>query len=69
MSSSPPAAPNGNAGTAPAGAQVVPSQQQLIRQASQDFADYEQLTAQGKLTEAGQKLDDLKRVLGKLNGQ
>ncbi len=66
---SPSTAPGGNAGNAPTGAQAVASQQQLIRQASQDFADYEQLTSQGKLTEAGQKLDDLKRVLGKLNGQ
>jgi uncharacterized protein len=49
--------------------QAAPSQQQLIRQASQDFNDYQQLTSQGKLTEAGQKLDDLKRVLSRLNSQ
>ncbi len=38
----------------------------LIGQANRDFNDYQQLTAQGKLTEAGQKLDDLKRVLNQL---
>ena len=55
--------------SAPQGVQAAPDQQQLIRQANQDFADYQQLTSQGKLTEAGQKLDDLKRVLSKLNSQ
>ncbi len=39
----------------------------LITQASRDFADYQRLTSEGKLAEAGQKLDDLKRVLGELN--
>jgi uncharacterized membrane protein (UPF0182 family) len=39
----------------------------LISQASQDFADYQRLTSEGKLSEAGQKLDDLKRVLGQLS--
>ena len=38
----------------------------LIGQATRDFSDYQQLTAQGKLAEAGQKLDDLKRVLDQL---
>jgi len=40
----------------------------LIAEASKDFADYQRLTSQGKLGEAGQKLDELKRVLDKLNG-
>jgi uncharacterized membrane protein (UPF0182 family) len=39
----------------------------LIAQAGKDFSDYERLTSEGKLGEAGQKLDDLKRVLDKLN--
>ncbi len=39
----------------------------LIAQAGQAFADYQRLTAQGKLGEAGQKLDDLKRALAELN--
>ena len=39
----------------------------LIAQANRDFNDYQQLTSQGKLAEAGQKLDDLKRVLAQLS--
>ncbi len=39
----------------------------LIQQASQDFADYQRLTAAGKLSEAGQKLDALKQTLDRLN--
>jgi uncharacterized membrane protein (UPF0182 family) len=41
----------------------------LITQAGRDFNDYQRLTAEGKLSEAGQKLDDLKRVLDKLNAR
>jgi uncharacterized protein len=41
----------------------------LIKQASQTFADYQKLTSEGKLAEAGQKLDDLKRILGDLQAQ
>jgi uncharacterized protein len=39
----------------------------LIGEASRDFADYQRLTAEGKLGEAGQKLDELKRTLEKLS--
>jgi uncharacterized membrane protein (UPF0182 family) len=39
----------------------------LIAEAGKDFADYQRLTAEGKLGEAGQKLEELKRVIGKLN--
>ncbi len=39
----------------------------LIHQANSDFADYERLTSEGKLAEAGQKLADLKNVLGELS--
>ncbi|MGH9604201.1 MAG: UPF0182 family protein [Terracidiphilus sp.] len=39
----------------------------LIAQAGKDFSDYQQLTSQGKLAQAGQKLDDLKRVLAQLS--
>jgi hypothetical protein len=39
----------------------------LIAQAGKDFADYQRLTSEGKLSDAGQKLDDLKRTLDKLN--
>ena len=38
----------------------------LISSASQDVTDYQRLTAQGKLAEAGQKLEDLKRKLDQL---
>ncbi len=40
---------------------------QLIAEAAKDFGDYQRLTSEGKLGEAGQKLDELKRVLDKLN--
>jgi uncharacterized membrane protein (UPF0182 family) len=39
----------------------------LIRGAAQDLADYQRLTAEGKLGEAGQKLEQLKRKLEQLN--
>ena len=41
----------------------------LIAEAAKDFADYQRLTSEGKLGEAGQKLDELKQVLDKLNTQ
>jgi len=39
----------------------------LVAEAGRDFADYQRLTGEGKIGEAGQKLDDLKRVLDRLN--
>jgi uncharacterized membrane protein (UPF0182 family) len=39
----------------------------LIAEAAQDLADYQRLTAEGKLGEAGQKLEQLKRALDALN--
>jgi len=39
----------------------------LIAEAAKDLADYQHLTAEGKLGAAGQKLEELKRVLDKLN--
>jgi uncharacterized membrane protein (UPF0182 family) len=39
----------------------------LITEAGKDFADYQRLTSEGKLGEAGQKLDGLKHVLDQLN--
>ena len=41
----------------------------LIGEAAKDLADYQRLTAEGKLGEAGQKLEELKRVLDKLNAR
>jgi uncharacterized protein len=42
---------------------------QLIAEAAKDLADYQHLTAEGKLGEAGQKLEQLKRTLDKLNAR
>jgi uncharacterized membrane protein (UPF0182 family) len=39
----------------------------LIAEAAKDLADYQRLTAEGKLGEAGQKLEELKRTIDKLN--
>ena len=39
----------------------------LIAEAAQDLVEYQRLTAEGKLGEAGQKLEQLKRVLDALN--
>ena len=41
----------------------------LISEAARSFADYQRLTAEGKLGEAGQKLEALKRSLEQLQGQ
>jgi uncharacterized membrane protein (UPF0182 family) len=41
----------------------------LLAEAAKDLADYQRLTAEGKLGEAGQKLEELKRVLDKLNAR
>jgi uncharacterized membrane protein (UPF0182 family) len=64
------------ANTAPAGAAItaaaaatsaVPSDvDRLISQAAHDLADYQRLTAEGKLGEAGQKLESLKQRLDEL---
>jgi uncharacterized membrane protein (UPF0182 family) len=60
-----PATPQ-TANAAPAVPQAT-DQKALIAEAAKDFDDYQRLTAEGKLGEAGQKLDALKGVLGKLN--
>jgi uncharacterized membrane protein (UPF0182 family) len=39
----------------------------LIGEAARNLADYQRLTAEGKLGEAGQKLEQLKRAIDKLN--
>ena len=39
----------------------------LIAEAAKDLADYQRLTAEGKLGEAGQKLEALKRTIDKLS--
>ena len=55
------------AGGAPAAAQTkAPDVNGLIHAAAQDLQDYQQLTAQGKLSAAGEKLEDLKQKLAAL---
>jgi len=41
----------------------------LIAEAGKDLADYQRLTAEGKLGEAGQKLEALKQAIDKLNAR
>ncbi|MEA2540777.1 MAG: uncharacterized protein QOH35_2143 [Acidobacteriaceae bacterium] len=57
------ATPAPGATASPAAADLKPT----IGEAAKDLADYQRLTAEGKLGEAGQKLEDLKRALDKLN--
>jgi hypothetical protein len=52
---------------APAPSHPAVDLKSLIAQAGRDFSDYQRLTSAGKLSEAGQKLDDLKRTLDQLN--
>ena len=63
------AAPPAQASNAPQSQPAATSMNALIAQAGSDFADYQRLTSQGKLAEAGQKLDDLKHVLDELNAR
>jgi hypothetical protein len=58
------AAPSSPASQGPA---KVDDVNELIGEAGKDFADYQRLTSEGKLGEAGQKLDQLKVVIDKLN--
>jgi uncharacterized membrane protein (UPF0182 family) len=67
--------PQAGAGGAPAnagqpggqqGAGAAPTVNELIDRAASDFNDYQRLTSEGKLGEAGQKLDSLKRTLDEL---
>jgi len=53
------------AGSASAGTDV----NALVAEAAHDLADYQRLTAEGKLGEAGQKLEALKRALDQLANQ
>ena len=47
--------------------QLAPDLNALVAAAAKDLAEYQRLTAEGKLGEAGQKLEALKRTLDKLN--
>ncbi len=57
--------------TAPASATNIssPALNELISGAAKDLADYQHLTAEGKLGEAGQKLEQLKQKLDQLQAQ
>ncbi len=53
----------------PASPQPASDLNQLIAEAAKDLADYQHLTAEGKLGEAGEKLEQLKHTLEKLNAR
>ncbi len=57
--------------SAPSAAATKPAEDlnTLISGAAKDLADYQRLTAEGKLGEAGQKLEQLKRKLDELNAR
>jgi uncharacterized membrane protein (UPF0182 family) len=62
-----PAEPVRGAPASAASSQPASDLNALIAEAAKDLADYQRLTAEGKLGEAGQKLEELKRALDKLN--
>jgi len=62
---SPPNATPQNGGPVQQGA-GAPTESELIDRAASDLADYQRLTAEGKLGEAGQKLESLKGTLDQL---
>jgi uncharacterized protein len=65
------AATNGSTSVSPGLAAAGPAADlnALIAEAAKDLADYQRLTAEGKLGQAGQKLEELKRTLDKLNAR
>jgi uncharacterized membrane protein (UPF0182 family) len=60
-------APAAAAPSTPAGTSPAADTNSLIGAAAKDLADYQRLTAEGKLGEAGQKLEALKQKLEALN--
>jgi len=61
--------PNGNAGPKASPSpqsSATPNIQQLVNRAVQEFDDYQRLTSEGKLAEAGKKLEEHKRTLEEL---
>jgi uncharacterized membrane protein (UPF0182 family) len=69
-SMSPAAAPEEPVKSAQApGAAPMAGRNALIVEAARDLADYQRLTAEGKLGEAGQKLEHLKHALDELNSR
>jgi hypothetical protein len=70
-SPAPPSQASGSASTSTSapGLRVTGDPNALIAEAARDLADYQRLTAEGKLGEAGQKLEQLKRALEELQKQ
>ena len=56
-----------SAPAAPSSTTQAPALPQLIERANRAVADYQRLTSEGKLGEAGQKLEELKRTLEEMN--
>ena len=53
--------------TPAAPAAMTPEARTLIEQAARELAEYQRLTAEGRLGEAGQRLESLKKLLDQLN--
>jgi uncharacterized membrane protein (UPF0182 family) len=64
-----PVEPERSAAVPTAGTSPTAGLNALIAGAAKDLADYQHLTAEGKLGEAGQKLEQLKRKLDELNAR
>jgi uncharacterized membrane protein (UPF0182 family) len=62
-----PAEPERGTSAQPAAIKTAADANALITGAAKDLADYQRLTAEGKLGEAGQKLEQLKRKLDELS--
>jgi uncharacterized membrane protein (UPF0182 family) len=62
-----PTAPSSSSASSPTPAPAASDMNGLIAAAAKDLADYQRLTAEGKLGEAGQKLEALKQKLEQLN--
>jgi len=62
-----PVEPERSAGPSTSATKPAADANALITGAAKDLADYQRLTAEGKLGEAGQKLEQLKRKLDELN--
>ena len=61
-----PSATPPSSGPAPSATPATQDLQQLVNRAIQEFEDYQRLTSQGKLGEAGQKLEQHKRTLDEI---
>jgi uncharacterized protein len=64
-----PVEPERSSAASTAAAPPVTDLNALIAGAAKDLADYQRLTAEGKLAEAGQRLEQLKRKLDELNAR